>query len=128
MQFDVNFLKTVNDIYGHAAGDTHIIAAADAICAGVGTMGKAFRTGGDEFVALMKKKKESDAAKAVENMLKKVNEYNEENDPPVELQIAYGYAAYSGSGSLSEAELEADKQMYDTKQEMKRNSKIKSMR
>jgi len=49
---DVNGLKVVNDEIGHAAGDELIKGAADCIQKVFGSIGKVYRTGGDEFVAL----------------------------------------------------------------------------
>jgi len=50
IQLDINFLKKVNDTYGHAEGDRHIIAAATIIEKSFGVYGDCFRTGGDEFL------------------------------------------------------------------------------
>ena len=51
--FDVNGLKTVNDTLGHRAGDELIIGAADCIQAVFGQYGTCYRTGGDEFMAIL---------------------------------------------------------------------------
>lgn len=51
---DMNGLKTINDKYGHAAGDEAIRAYFQAILATVGTGGEAYRgNGGDEVVVLL---------------------------------------------------------------------------
>lgn len=50
---DINGLKTVNDTYGHEAGDEVIRGAADCLKKSLGNRGKIFRTGGDEFVAIL---------------------------------------------------------------------------
>lgn len=54
LMMDVNGLKETNDTYGHGAGDELIIGAAKCIQTSIGEYGKVYRTGGDEFVALMK--------------------------------------------------------------------------
>lgn len=53
LEFDVNGLKVVNDTIGHIAGDELIIGAANCIMQCFGNYGKLYRTGGDEFVALI---------------------------------------------------------------------------
>ena len=53
IMMDVNGLKTVNDTLGHMAGDELIIGAAKCIQTAMGEFGKVYRTGGDEFVALL---------------------------------------------------------------------------
>lgn len=50
---DLNGLKNVNDNLGHEAGDEFIREAAKCMTAVYGTRGKIYRTGGDEFIALL---------------------------------------------------------------------------
>ncbi|MCR5586612.1 MAG: diguanylate cyclase [Lachnospiraceae bacterium] len=52
IMMDVNGLKKVNDLLGHAAGDEIIIGAAECISKVFGEYGRCFRTGGDEFVVI----------------------------------------------------------------------------
>jgi len=51
--FDINGLKEVNDSLGHSAGDELLRGAAACINECFGKFGQIFRTGGDEFVALL---------------------------------------------------------------------------
>jgi GGDEF domain-containing protein len=48
VQLDINFLKQVNDNYGHAEGDRFIIAAAELINDTFGRYGKCYRGTGQE--------------------------------------------------------------------------------
>lgn len=50
---DVNGLKKINDQMGHAAGDDYICTAAKIIGQAFGNCGSIFRTGGDEFMAVL---------------------------------------------------------------------------
>ncbi|MBI5518138.1 MAG: sensor domain-containing diguanylate cyclase [Deltaproteobacteria bacterium] len=52
---DIDHFKKVNDTYGHAAGDTVLVAVARELAATVrpGTQDKAFRYGGEEFCMLL---------------------------------------------------------------------------
>ena len=50
---DLNGLKDINDDQGHAAGDTLLCGAADCLRTAVGSDGKVYRTGGDEFLAIV---------------------------------------------------------------------------
>lgn len=50
---DVNELKTINDHFGHAAGDELLIGAAECLNRTLGRYGEVFRIGGDEFAALI---------------------------------------------------------------------------
>lgn len=51
---DVNFLKYINDNYGHEAGDKAIIRCAEVLLKTIGKKGKVYRTGGDEFMCITK--------------------------------------------------------------------------
>lgn len=53
ISMDVNGLKVTNDTMGHAAGDELLQGAAKCILQCFGSYGKVYRTGGDEFVALI---------------------------------------------------------------------------
>ena len=49
---DLDRFKSVNDTFGHAAGDTVIKTIADRLRAGVGRQGLVCRIGGDEFMVI----------------------------------------------------------------------------
>ena len=119
VQFDINLLKKVNDVYGHAAGDRHIIAAAHILRDSFVQIGTCYRTGGDEFIVVAEQGGENETEQALAEMQKMVDEYNEKENPPVLLQIAYGYAPYEPPNELTEAERLADQRMYDCKKKMK---------
>lgn len=53
VSLDVNGLKNINDLHGHAAGDRVLQGAAGCIQRCFGPYGKTFRYGGDEFVAIV---------------------------------------------------------------------------
>jgi diguanylate cyclase (GGDEF)-like protein len=53
LAFDLDGLKQINDATGHAAGDSYIRSIADTLREGVGASGTVYRTGGDEFAALL---------------------------------------------------------------------------
>lgn len=53
ISMDVNGLKIVNDSQGHAAGDELLQGAALCIKRCLGKYGKIYRTGGDEFIAIL---------------------------------------------------------------------------
>lgn len=53
VSLDVNGLKVVNDTNGHMAGDELIIGACQCMKKSLGSYGKLYRVGGDEFVAIL---------------------------------------------------------------------------
>lgn len=120
IQLDINYLKTVNDVHGHAEGDKHIIAAATSIKDSFATVGICYRTGGDEFIVIALNEKESNIKHSLEKLEKAVAKYNQKEHPPVPLEIAYGYAEYiPDKDVLESAEKLADERMYAKKRRMK---------
>ena len=121
IHLDVNFLKKVNDTYGHAEGDRHIIAAANVIKNSFGEYGQCFRVGGDEFFAIMDGESLQANCEAAEARFKELQAtYNKEEKPPVPLSIAHGTAEYDYSdGNPEEAERIADGRMYEDKKNIK---------
>lgn len=121
VHFDVNFLKKVNDTYGHAEGDRHIIAAARVLQKSFGEKGSCFRVGGDEFfVVLDGKGCQADFAAGMETFRRSVSAYNEAEKPPVPLVIAHGMAEYDcASHNPEAAERLADSRMYENKKQLK---------
>lgn len=53
ISLDVNGLKIVNDTQGHMAGDELIMGACQCMKESLGSYGKLYRIGGDEFVAIL---------------------------------------------------------------------------
>lgn len=121
VHFDVNNLKRVNDVYGHAEGDRHIIGAANVIKSGFGDYGTIYRVGGDEFFAVLDHIAcVEEYSIALAKFTRAQHDYNTSEDPPVHLSIAYGMAEYDYSEQNPEnAERLADSRMYEKKREMK---------
>ena len=121
VHFDVNNLKRVNDVYGHAEGDRHLIAAANVLRESFGENGRLFRVGGDEFFAVLDGVAcRADYVKGVKQLNKAQEAYNLREDPPVLLAIAHGMAEYDYAEQNPEsAERLADSRMYAEKRRMK---------
>ena len=111
---DINGLKQVNDSLGHEAGDELICGAAKCIKHTIGTDGKCYRTGGDEFVVLTAMKREN-----VENALRQLEKECEHWHGSIvrSLSISAGYALAAEYNGLSVEALvrESDKTMYEAK-------------
>ncbi|MCI7130392.1 MAG: diguanylate cyclase [Lachnospiraceae bacterium] len=121
MMMDVNGLKSANDNYGHQAGDELIIAAAKCIQTAVGTLGKAYRIGGDEFVVLLlgKEEKHRDVLNTLERLVDSAK-----CSYPCTLSISKGVVVCKEHPKLSFGELKAlaDKRMYADKDDYYRRS------
>ena len=121
LMMDVNGLKTANDTYGHLAGDELIIEAAKCIQTAVGELGRVYRTGGDEFVALLTcgEEKQRDVLQTLERLVGCVK-----CSYPCELAISKGLVVCKEHPDLTFDEMKdlADKRMYADKEEYYRRS------
>lgn len=113
---DVNGLKRVNDTLGHAAGDELIISAASCMKSTFGKYGKVYRTGGDEFIAILY----ADEAN-LENVKKEFNDKVTSWKGKLfdKLAISCGYVEYRNHKGMTFHEMEtlADQLMYQAKSE-----------
>lgn len=123
VSMDLTRLKYANDTYGHAAGDELISEAARLITEAFGRYGKIYRTGGDEYYAILQAEiSEFDAAKKLldERCESWSGTYSSS------LKIAVGAASVEDSDSRQIFELCkcADKRMYQAKSEWYKSSGI----
>lgn len=110
---DVNGLKLTNDAFGHLAGDQLLIAAADAMRSACRQDDVAARWGGDEYVILLPKTGEQEAASIAERIQEICSQKNVEN---IQLSIALGWATkISLSEDISSIVKRADDMMYKRK-------------
>lgn len=117
--FDLNGLKTVNDVFGHAAGDALIIRAADALHAAMRKDDVVCRIGGDEFVALLPKTDAAAAEKILARLEGMIDRHNQAGPQPA-LSLAAGGATAAVGESLQDCFVLADSRMYDNKERQKR--------
>lgn len=123
ISMDLTRLKYVNDNFGHTAGDELISEAGRLITESFGKYGKIYRTGGDEYYALLQADiSEYEAAKA------KLDEECERwrGKYSSSLKIAVGAAFLKDADSKQVDELckHADKCMYKAKAEWYKDSGI----
>jgi len=123
-QFDANDLKSVNDRFGHAIGDSFIRAVSDAILNSFGKEGFCYRIGGDEFtVFLTKENLQESFLRCSREMAEAVDRFNHSPDAREKLYIACGCALYEKKEGLTleDAEREADRKMYEDKARSKKS-------
>jgi diguanylate cyclase (GGDEF)-like protein len=114
--FDVNGLKFINDNFGHAAGDELINGAAETILNAFSPHGKCYRTGGDEFCAILDK--------PIENLKMTLRKFDYEvasweGELVKNLSISYGVirAADYEDAAIDDLIYRADEKMYKKKKE-----------
>ena len=115
---DVNNLKKMNDIYGHEAGDALLRSATKKLKFWK-EYGELYRLGGDEFLVVIKNKREDSCRKLLDKWYPTVGNLNRRTDD-FRCMLALGYI-YSDSAvrDISELYKEADERMYEHKKEIK---------
>ncbi|MCR5772715.1 MAG: GGDEF domain-containing protein, partial [Butyrivibrio sp.] len=109
---DVNGLKTANDTKGHAAGDELIKGAADCLVVITGSKGKVYRTGGDEFVAIINT---DDCEKIKSQMKAKAAAWHGVYSEKLAISIGFASVADNQEATMEDLEKIADQMMYEDK-------------
>lgn len=121
--FDIDNLKTVNDIYGHIVGDVVIRAVVRAIREIIRAEDLIFRWGGDEFFVIMIGL-DSDTANSrmnrMERMLSAVR--IEGVDQPLKVGVSHAFEDFGDLNDLESTIKRADEGMYRQKQIRKSSS------
>lgn len=114
ISLDVNGLKLTNDTKGHEAGDELLVGASECMEKVFGPHGHVYRTGGDEFVAVLFV--DSDRIKSVLDDFD-IAVSNWKGTQVDELSISYGYVSKKDFPGLTirRLSMEAEKKMYEAK-------------
>ncbi len=114
VMFDVDELKTVNDLYGHDEGDRMLAVIGRVLRECLLETGTVVRYGGDEFAAWMPETS-LDAANAVVQAVEDTLGAQEVSAQlPVKPRVSTGMVAYQ-RGNLDKAVRDADEAMYEHK-------------
>lgn len=116
---DVNGLKSVNDNQGHAAGDELIRGAALCLTSAVGIQGKVYRTGGDEFMAIVHS---PDCEALLKEIRGRTAEWRGGIVDGVSLSLGVASRAEHPDASIEALEKLADTSMYEDKARYYRES------
>jgi diguanylate cyclase (GGDEF)-like protein len=110
---DLDGFKRINDTFGHAAGDSALVAVAAALVSSVRSSDEAFRWGGDEFVVIMPQLEPTAGSRAAERLVAAISGLEVQG---LRLGASVGLANYPGDG-VNAAELlrRADDLLYEIK-------------
>lgn len=113
---DVDDLKTVNDSFGHTAGDAAIRAVAKAIRSIIRPDDLLFRWGGDEFVVILLGVPEKEVRKRLTSINAALSGSTLPGvGAPVGLAVSWGLASFESIGDIESAIENADNDMYASK-------------
>jgi diguanylate cyclase (GGDEF)-like protein len=118
LYFDIDGMKTINDRFGHAAGDKVLVAIADSLVANVRTSDLVGRLGGDEFGIILAHTDDAAARGKAAVLARGIEELGIETDGgKVPVSATFGISTLTGVEDAEAALAAADKAMYRRKQE-----------
>jgi diguanylate cyclase (GGDEF)-like protein len=113
IMIDLDGLKSINDTFGHPAGDEVLKIVADAVRSHIRTVDLPTRFGGDEFIILLPEANLEAATNVAKRVCEKVTNTMFHNKP---LSVSAGVAQWSSEYPTAETFLEAvDRTMYKAK-------------
>lgn len=122
VMIDVNFLKKVNDTYGHERGNEYLINACKLVCSIFGK-DNVYRVGGDEFVAILDGEDVARCEKLVAKLRGLIDEFKDNTtlEPweKVSAAVGVGYCQAGVDKTADDVFKRADKEMYANKLAMK---------
>ena len=122
LMIDINFLKRVNDTYGHEQGNLYLRRAADLIRKHFGDE-NLYRIGGDEFVKILEGKAQEGAEEHIRAFREETGRLQADDSlkPWERVSAAVGIARYDRNIHLETEEVlrKADEAMYADKTAMK---------
>lgn len=122
INMDLNLFKEVNDTYGHATGDELLVRFGKILLRNFRETDCVGRMGGDEFIVIMDYAPDYVIYKAIRRMMEDIEEENKESSKEYQLSVSVGFSSNFGKPGLSAWKVyeEADRRMYEEKQETKR--------
>ena len=125
LYIDINNFKIVNDVFGHDTGDRVLRSISQEIRGVIAGYGTLYRLGGDEFAAIMIGME----VKKLNELVKRMEMVSEQAPCGVFVNASVGVQQYSieygeGEKAIECIMKEADKKMYDAKQNKRRVSVV----
>lgn len=121
LNFDLNWLKKINDTYGHKAGDEYISKFAQLLETYFGGVGEIGRMGGDEFIAILTITERAFIEERLNAMFERAKTYGNKEYCNGEIFYEYGYEISTELEPMLTHEVYelADAKMYKCKKEQK---------
>lgn len=120
MFVDINYMKRINDEYGHDQGDNAIKTVAASIMENIMENWIPVRFGGDEFLVIAPDCNEEQAAGVRQSILDYLDVKNHDGSQVFHITASCGYVVTDPAGAMTLQDYvkEADKLMYEVKQKV----------
>ena len=115
---DIDFLKKINDTYGHREGDQVLITTAKILRETFRAADVVARLGGDEFTILMINAGENGVEICQRRLKERLKKLNAQKTVKYDLSFSMGWALYQPKGEMQTVEQlisVADQHLYDNK-------------
>ena len=128
LSLDLDNFKTINDLYGHGAGDDVLVEIARRLQFVLGEKNIAARLGGDEFILLLYEiTRKEDVKELVRRILESLNQSFKIEDEEFYLSVSIGITLFPDDASDMESLIfKSDEAMYYVKGHGKNNYKFYS--
>jgi diguanylate cyclase (GGDEF)-like protein/PAS domain S-box-containing protein len=114
---DIDYFKSVNDTYGHQAGDFVIKTLSNLLTQSTRLVDTCYRIGGDEFAIILMNTDVKNARKVAEKLRIQVEKYEfNVNDMNLKITISIGTASSSEAETVKELISLADSRLYNAKE------------
>lgn len=117
--FDVNFLKNINDTFGHLEGDRAICLVSQCVGSSLRHPDFCFRLGGDEFVAVFHNRNRYAAVAHMKQALRELKRQKQQLEISYRVEFCFGcFEVPPGHDfTLSAVLSKADEEMYERKKQ-----------
>ena len=117
IMLDMDHFKSINDNFGHMAGDEALRTIANLLEKSIMQHDQAYRYAGDEFVILLDCPDSEVVLKIKERLYTNLSRANKQSDKGYSLSFSLGYSFYNGDGNSNINQLlaDADDMMYEHK-------------
>lgn len=119
IMLDIDKFKSINDTYGHLAGDEAIRDAGRILQASLPSGTHAFRYGGDEFMVLQRVKSEKEILDTVGRIRSESEKFNQRHGSSYHINFSIGSALCNKGDTLDEFLEKLDMTMYEEKKRKK---------
>lgn len=118
---DIDYLKLVNDRYGHEEGDAYIQMMAELLLRSTGVQDVVFRYGGDEMVMILEDCGRVCGEKILARMERSIQKLQEKAKKPYPIHVSFGLAVLAEDPESTGEQLlsRADRAMYENKKRYK---------
>jgi diguanylate cyclase (GGDEF)-like protein len=116
LAFDIDFFKSINDTYGHLAGDAYLRAFAQSLKETLRESDMIYRSGGEEFIAILANTDTEGAKILAERLCQKLGELQcDYQDQILQTTTSIGIACLKAEDTETTLLDRADKALYQAK-------------